>query len=118
MIDHAASIEQTRSPFDLASAELDRLGITIARLPGEYRVNYRNGADAAARTAETLDEALALGRELAASAPALATTRGKHRRRPRRMTPKAFNKRRRLAHLRKMRARAKYASPSQTDAQR
>jgi hypothetical protein len=99
--------DESPSPFDLATAELRAIGITIARLPGEYRVNYRNGADATARIAETVDEALTIGRELAASAPApAAVTRGKRRRRPLRMTPKAVNKRRRLAHLRKMRARA------------
>jgi hypothetical protein len=94
------------SPFELATIELRALGITIARLPGEYRVNYRNGAEATARTVETLDEALAIGRELAAGAPAAPATRGKRRRRPLRMTPKAVNKRRRLAHMRRMRARA------------
>jgi hypothetical protein len=31
------------------------LGITVARLPGEYRVKYRNATDATARMAETLD---------------------------------------------------------------
>jgi len=93
------------SPFELAAAELRPLGITLASLPGEYRVNYRNGGDATARTAETLDEALALGRELAANVPARPAY-GKRRRRPLRMTPKAVNKRRRLAHLRRMRARA------------
>jgi len=46
------------SPFELAAAELRALGITLASLPGEYRVNYRNGQDATARHAETLDEAL------------------------------------------------------------
>jgi hypothetical protein len=34
------------------------LGITVARLPGEYRVKYRNATDATARMAETLDQAL------------------------------------------------------------
>jgi hypothetical protein len=37
------------SPFELAQAELRKLGITLARLPGEYRINFRNGADATAR---------------------------------------------------------------------
>lgn len=32
-------------------AELRALGITLTRLPGEYRVNYRNGTDATARLA-------------------------------------------------------------------
>jgi hypothetical protein len=34
------------------------LGITVARLPGEYRVKYRNATDATARMAETLDQAV------------------------------------------------------------
>jgi len=96
------------SPFELAAAELRKLGITLTSLPGEYRVNFRNGADATARTAETVDEALEAGRGMAAEAVAAAppTTRGKRRRRPRRMTPKAYNKRLRLAHMRRLRARA------------
>jgi hypothetical protein len=85
-------------PFELATIELRALGITIARLPGEYRVNYRNGGDATARIVETLDEALKLGRELAVDAPASARpAHGKRRRRPLRMTTKAVNRRRRLA---------------------
>jgi hypothetical protein len=62
-------------PFELAAAELRALGIILARLPGEYRVNYRSGSDATARMAETLDEALELGRSMAADAVA---PRGKH----------------------------------------
>jgi hypothetical protein len=58
------------SPFELAAAELRALGITLARLPGEYRVNFHNAGDATARTAETLDEALAVGQSMAADAPA------------------------------------------------
>jgi len=96
------------SPFDIATATLRALGITLARLPGEYRVNYRNGADATARIAETVDEALALGRELAAAAPepATLTTRGKRRRRPLRMTPKAVRRRMIRKHNQRMRSRA------------
>ena len=96
------------SPFELASAALRRLGITLTSLPGEYRVNFHDGADATARLAETLDEALELGRSMAAERPTPATpTGGKRRRRPRRMTPKAYNKRTQLKHLRRMRAQAK-----------
>ena len=96
------------SPFELASAELRRLGITLTNLPGEYRVNFHNGADATARMAETLDEALALGRSLAAERPAPARPAGgKRRRRLRRMTPKAYNKRMRMQQLRRLRAQAK-----------
>src|SRR5450432_3615131 len=95
------------SPFDLATAELRALGITLASLPGEYRVNYRNGSDATARMAETLDEALALGRELAADAPASARpAQGKRRRRPLRMTPKAVRRRMIRKHNQRMRSRA------------
>jgi hypothetical protein len=42
----------------------------MTRLPGEYRVNYRTGTDATARTVETLDQALELGRTTTADAPA------------------------------------------------
>jgi hypothetical protein len=99
--------DQPLSPFELAATQLRALGITLARLPGEYRINFRNGADATARMAETLDEALELGRGMAADAPAPAgPAHGKRRRRPRRMTPKAYNRRLRMAHLRRMRTRA------------
>jgi hypothetical protein len=54
-------------PFELAAVGLRALGITLARLPGEYRVNFHNGTDATARTAETFDEALELGRSMAAA---------------------------------------------------
>ena len=100
------SANQPLSPFELAATELRALGIVLARLPGEYRVNFRNGSDATARMAETLDEALELAHSMAADAPAPADpAHGKRRRRPRRMTPKAHNRRLRMAHLRRMRAR-------------
>ena len=60
------------SPFEIAAAELRKLGITIARLPGEYRVNFHNGAESTAQTAETVDEALDLGRAMAAERAAAA----------------------------------------------
>lgn len=102
--------DDARQPFELATAELRKLGITLARLPGEYRVNFANANDATARTLETLDEALAAGRAMAAEraeARSPIRGRGSRRRRPRRMTPKAYNKRLRLAHMRKLRARAR-----------
>ena len=40
-------------PIGLRGVEF---GITLSRLPGEYRVTFRNGADATARIVETLDE--------------------------------------------------------------
>ena len=96
------------SPFEIATAELRRLGITLARLPGEYRVNFQNGTDATAQIAETLDQALAAGRIMAAERTEASSTKGQgpRRRRPRRMTPKAYNKRLRLAQMRRLRARA------------
>jgi hypothetical protein len=54
------------SPFEIAAAELRKLGITLARLPGEYRVNFHNGTEATAQTAETVDAALDLDRIMAA----------------------------------------------------
>jgi hypothetical protein len=96
------------SPFELAAAELRALGITLGRLPGEYRVNLRNGTEATAQTVETLDEALALGRSMATEtpAPAAGPTQGT-RRRPRRMTPKAIRRRMIRAHNRRAWARQK-----------
>lgn len=91
------------SPFELAAAELRALGIVLTRLPGEYRVNYRNGGDGTARLAEDLEQAVELGRALAADAPAPAARRG---RRPLRMTPKAVRRRKIKAHNYRLRARA------------
>jgi hypothetical protein len=47
-----------RTPFELATAELRKLGITLSQLPGEYRVNLLGGPDANALSAETLEEGL------------------------------------------------------------
>lgn len=90
------------TPLELAARELRALGITLARLPGEYRVNIRDGSDATAQTVETLDEALALGRSMAAAAPAAVVRAAAafHRRRSRRMTPKAIRRRMIRAHNR------------------
>jgi len=64
-----------------ATAALRALGITLGRLPGEYRVNFRWGGDATARMAKTLDEALGRGKAADASAPA-NLAQGKCRRQP------------------------------------
>jgi hypothetical protein len=98
-----------RTPFELATAELRKLGITLRQLPDEFSVNFRDGNDATARTAETLEEALALGRDIAETlAPATAAAvRGRRARRPLRMTPKAVRRRMIRKHNRRMRARAK-----------
>jgi hypothetical protein len=91
------------SPFESATAELRRLGIDLARLPGEYRVNFHNGTESTAEIADTLDVALEIGRSMAATKPPAKPIR---RRRPRRMTAKAHNRRLRRAHMYKLRARA------------
>jgi hypothetical protein len=105
----------TESPtlFAGAVAELAARGVQLAARPGEYVVNFRGGTQATAYVTDDLADAIEHGRALAASivradppAASREPTRGKPRRRPLRMTPKAVNKRRRLAHLRKMRARA------------
>jgi hypothetical protein len=41
--------------FELAARELRVLGITLTHLPGEYRLSFRPGTAATARTVETLD---------------------------------------------------------------
>jgi hypothetical protein len=96
-----------RTPFELAARELRELGITLRQLPGEYQVNLTGGADENALTAETLEEALELGRDMAKTlAPATAAAaRGKKYRRPLRMTPKAVRRRMIRKHNRRMRAR-------------
>ena len=105
------------APFEIAAAELRKLGITLARLPGEYRVNFQNGTDATAQIAETIDEALDLGRAMAAErAEAQTHSAGpRRRRRPRRMTPKAYNKRLRMAQLRRLRALRKQRLETRSD---
>ena len=93
----------TVSRFELAAAELRALGIVLTQLPGEYRVNYRNGGDGTVRLAEDLEQAVELGRALAASAPATPARPG---RRPLRMTAKAIRRRKIKAHNYRLRARA------------
>ena len=94
--------------FEIVARELRALGIALARLPGEYRVNYVNGKDDTAVFGSDLDEALALGRGMAAAEPAAAVrpAAGCHRRHSPRMTPKAIRRRMIRAHNRRMRARA------------
>ena len=93
------------SRFELVTAELRRLGVTLLRLPGEYCVNYRNGSDSTARMADDLDEALELGRAMAVNKAAeKAPLRRKWR--PRRMTAKAQRRRFIRRHNRRVRVRA------------
>lgn len=95
--------------FDLVVAELRTLGLTLRRLPGEYCVNFRYGGDKTARMAEDLDQALELGRTMAAKRAAdqaMMTKRPNSRWRRRRMTPKAQRRRFIRRHNRRLRARA------------
>jgi hypothetical protein len=97
------------SRLELVTAELRSLGITLRRLPGEYCVNFRNGGDGTARLADNLDQALELGRAMAADKAATqaaekAPLRRKWRRR--RMTAKAQRRRFIRRHNRRVRARA------------
>jgi hypothetical protein len=56
------------TPLDQARAELAAIGITLGTAPGEFLI-YRKGFPHAAQVAETLAEAVELGRALAANAP-------------------------------------------------
>jgi len=97
------------SRFEIVVAELRTLGLTLRRLPGEYCVNFRNGGDATARMADDLDQALELGRAMAADKAAdQAEIKKPPRRRWRRrkMTPKAQRRRFIRAHNRRVRARS------------
>jgi hypothetical protein len=69
------------SPFELATAELRKLGIKLRQLPGDYGVNFANSGESTARTLETLDEALATGRAMAAEVEGDVYRRGHLRRR-------------------------------------
>jgi hypothetical protein len=55
--------------LEIAKAELRKLGITLTQRPGEYQVNLTDGPDANALTAETLDEAVQLGIDMAKTFP-------------------------------------------------
>jgi hypothetical protein len=55
--------------FEIAKAELRRFGIILTARPGEYQVNLTGGPDAMALTAETLDEAVQLGIDIAKTFP-------------------------------------------------
>lgn len=60
--------------YEAVAAELRRMGLTIRSLPGEYCVNFRSAGEDTARVAETLEDALEIGRQMAAEA---AVMRGK-----------------------------------------
>jgi hypothetical protein len=97
------------SHFELVARELRTHGLTIRTLPGEYCVNFRYGGEKTARFADDLDQALEIGRAMAAEAaanvsPAKKPTRRRWRRR--KITLKARRRRFILGHNRRMRARA------------
>ena len=101
---------ESRSKLEIVATELRALGLTIQRLPGEYAVNFRDGRDDTARFADDLDQALEIGRAMAAERatdPAVAAKKPPRRRwRRKRMTPKARRRRFILGHNRRVRARA------------
>ncbi len=84
-------------------ADLAARGVQLSARPGEYVVNLRDGTEATAYITDDLADAIehghALARSIAADPQPTAgrPAQGKRRRRPLRMTPKAVNKRRRLA---------------------
>jgi hypothetical protein len=55
--------------FEIAKAELRKLGITLTQRPGEYQVNLTGGPDENALAADTLDEAVQLGLDMAKTFP-------------------------------------------------
>lgn len=61
-----------RTAFQTVSDELKRLGLTLRREPGEYRVNFRDGTAAAEYITDDLQDALKRGREMARRPPAPA----------------------------------------------
>jgi len=98
--------------FAAVVAELAACGVQLAARPGEYVVNFRGGTEATAYVTDDLADAIEHGRALAASivpanppAASREPTRGKRRRRPLRMTPKAVRRRMIKAHNRRLRAR-------------
>lgn len=103
------TLNDPRSRFELITVELRALGITIRSLPGEYCVNFRYGGDKTERYSDDLDQALELGRAMAAEKAAEQAAREKpslRRRRRKQMTPKARRRRFILGHNRRVRRRA------------
>ena len=58
------------SPFEIARAELEALGVVLTSVPGEYRVNFRKGRADTEYLTDDLQDALAHGRAMAAAPPA------------------------------------------------
>ena len=53
------------TPFQAAFDELKALGLILSQEPGQYRVNFRNGAALTEYTADDLQSAVTQGREMA-----------------------------------------------------
>ena len=62
-------MDKWRLTVSASITALGARGVLIDRLPGEYRVNYRGGAEKTARYAETLAEAIETGSQMAAERP-------------------------------------------------
>jgi hypothetical protein len=99
------------TPFAGTVAELAALGVTLRARPGEYEVNFAAGDATTAYVTDDLADAIDHGRALARSIdrPQQATARparAGRRRRPPPRTAKAYNRRLRKQHMRRLRARA------------
>jgi hypothetical protein len=62
-------MDKDRLKLTAAISALSRFGVVVERLPGEYRINYRNGAQETAQFAESLAEAVERGGAMAAERP-------------------------------------------------
>ena len=62
----------TTPPFQTAYDELKAHGLTLHKAPGEYRVNFPNGAAATEYVTDDLEDALRRGLEMAEHPPAPA----------------------------------------------
>jgi len=100
--------DDPRTPFDIASGELRRLGITLSRLPGEYCVNFCHASEKTARFAEDFAQAVAIGRSMAAerTAEQAKIEKPRWRGRGRARTPKELRRRFIRRHNRRVRKRA------------
>jgi hypothetical protein len=59
----------TASLFEIASDELDAMGLVLKQAPGEYRVNSRWGPPATEYATDALQDAVQHDREMAAEPP-------------------------------------------------
>jgi hypothetical protein len=64
-----ASMDKERLKLTAAKESLSCLGVAIETLPGEYRINYKNGATETSQFAESFPEAIDLAATMAAERP-------------------------------------------------